>query len=191
MTNYFAPIIFILIIFVIRFVLYFSKFLYLKKVLVKQDVYVTNAFKKDPNEAEVKIANKAGNWVNENHIEIKKVVLKTGVSDFIHTTMEPVGYGHIQEKKLSALDNLLYKNIKILQESREMLERAKGYYKVESIKSLNPIFWIEFLVFLPREIINYLTVSDKKEENKLWVNIIQVMYWIISIIFMYLNYLKH
>jgi len=173
----------------IRFILYFSKYLYLKKAITKQDIYVKGLFE-NPSDDQIMMSNKAGSWVNDHNIEIRKTVLKTGVADITHTFMEPIGYGNVQPKTMSALDNLLFKNIDILMEARDILYRAKGFYKVESLKCVNPIYWIEFIVFLPREIARYFSNSDDVKSTTAVTKIIQIIYWIISVVFMYLNYNK-
>jgi len=173
----------------IRFILYFSKFLYVKKVIKKQDLYVRSLFK-EKSEKEIKKGNKAGSWVNDNLVQIKKVVENSSVSDYTNTYMEPVGYGHVQQKTMHALDNILYKNTDILMQARDVLQSTKGYYKVESFKCIKPIYWIEFIVFLPREIVNYFGDIDESKSSTFFIKIIQVIYWLISIIFMYLNYTK-
>ena len=190
MVNYWIIVYAFAFIMVIRFILYFSKFIYLKRTIYKQDLYVKGLFK-NSSEDEIKKSNKAGAWIKDNLIEIKKVVLKTGVDDIVHTFMEPVGYGNLQLKGMSALDNMLFKNIEILQEARDILYRAKGYYKVESIKCINPVYWIEFIVFLPREIIRYFSTTNDSKPVSVITKIVQVIYWIISIVFMYLNYIKN
>jgi len=189
MINYLTALYVFALIMIIRFILYGYKYFYLKKVISKQHIYV-KGLSDNPPQNEIESSNKAGAWVHENLMEIKRIVLKTGVSDYIHTYMEPVGYGAVQQKSMSAIDNILYKNIDILKESRDILLRAKGYYKVEALKCINPIYWIEFIVFLPREIIRYFSTKNDSKPTSVLTNIIQILYWLISIIFAYLNYVK-
>jgi hypothetical protein len=174
---------------IIRLILYLSKYYYLRKVIKKHYTFVKGNFE-NASEADILKANKAGSWVEENIIEIKRVVLKTGIPDSVHTYMKPIGYGNLQPTSMSALDNMLYKNNDILIEARAILDRAKGFYKVESIKCINPVFWVEFIVFFPKEIIKYFTIDEKSKSVSLAIKIIQLLYWIVSIIFMYLNYKK-
>ena len=189
MVNYLTIIYIFGLIMIIRFILYCSNYFYLKKVITKQNIYVKGLYE-NPSEDEIKKSNKAGAWVNDNIMEIKRIVLKTGVADYVHTFMEPVGYGNVQQKTMSALDNILFKNIEILKEARDILHRAKGYYKVETLKCINPIYWIEFIVFLPREIIRYFSTTNDSKPTPVLTNIIQILYWLISIVFTYLNYIK-
>lgn len=164
MENYYIVIFLFILIIIIRFLLYISKYFYLKKALEKQDIFIQGQFE-ESSENQKELAEKAGGWVQENQIEIKKVVLITGVQDQKKSYMKPLGLGYTKEQSVSALDNLLFLNSEIMGSSIEIMKRAKGYYKVQALKSFNPLFWIEFIIFLPKELIKYLGIDDEK---KIW-----------------------
>ena len=106
----------------------------------------------------------------------------------LHSFLEPIGFGRAQQQHMSALDNLTFLNIDILREGRTILTRAKGYYKVEALKSFNPLFWIEFIVFLPRELFKYFGFDINSKSISIISKIIQIVYWLASLITMYLTY---
>ncbi|MBK8944082.1 MAG: hypothetical protein IPM32_02320 [Ignavibacteriae bacterium] len=186
--NYIFISLFILSI-IIRFLLNISKFYYLKKVLKKQEIYIQGQFE-ESTESQKEAAGKAGDWVQENQIEIKKVVLNTGVQDQKQSYMKPLGLGYTKEQSISALDNLLLLNSDIMGKSIEIMKRAKGYYKVQALKSFNPLFWIEFIIFFPKELSKYFGIDEEKKYSGIIVKIIQVLYWLISIYFMYQSYIQ-
>lgn len=174
---------------IIRFVLFYSNYLYLKKVIKKQSDLI-DGVADEATDKEKRAAEKATEWITEHQIEIKKVVLKTGIRDQTQTYMKPLGLGFAKEKGISALDNLAYLNSEIMESSREIIKRAKGYYKIYAFKSFNPIFWIEFIVFMPKEILKYIGVTEEEKISSLVIRIFQILYWIISIYFMYQSYLQ-
>jgi hypothetical protein len=187
--NSYLSIIFILIgIIVLRFLLYISKYAYLKKSIRKLDIYVQGKLK-DAAEVKIKEANKAGKWIHGNNIEIKKAVIKSGVDDIVHSYMQPDGYGNVQQMNMSVLENMLLTDGKFYLESRDLIERANGFYKVEAIKSFNPLFWVEFLIFLPKEILKYFS-SNTSSKSISVTKIIQIIYWLLSLLFAYMNLKK-
>jgi hypothetical protein len=171
----------------IRFLLNISKYYYLKKVILKQNIFFVGKVA-DANETQKDNSINAANWISEHQIEIRKVVMNTGVGDQITSYMEPLGLGHTQQQSISALDNLSFLNIDIMKTGREIVNRAKGYYRIQAMKSFNPLFWIEFVLFLPKELLKYLGVDSKAKIGSLITNIFQIIYWIASLFFMYQKY---
>jgi hypothetical protein len=85
------------------------------------------------------------------------------------------GFGSIEESTVDVLDNWLRKTEKIVPLVNVALIRAQGHYKDERDKSLNPLGWIESLVFLPKNIIGSIDPRVPK-----WVkDMVQIAYWII------------
>jgi len=187
MNNYQKVIIIFLAFMIVRLLINFPKYLFLKKALRKQDIFVKSNFnkatKRDKNRGE-----RAVNWLEENQLEIEKVVLNTGIDNQTKSYMEPLGFGYTQQQGLPVLRNLALLNPEILQSGKTLLRRAKGYYKSQSLKCFNPIFWIEFIVFLPREILNYFSFDKNVKFGSTLINLLQILYWIATTIFMYLEY---
>ena len=171
----------------IKFFLNISKYYYLKKVITKHNIFIDGELAED-DEQKKQDGIKAGNWIQENQLEIKNVVSKTGLRDQTKSYMQPLGLGYAKQQNVNALDNMLFLNTEILELAREIINRAKGYYKVQALKSFNPLYWIEILIFLPREILKYIGVDEKEKVGSIITKIIQIIYWIASIFFMYEKY---
>ncbi|MDR3668667.1 MAG: hypothetical protein P4L35_17640 [Ignavibacteriaceae bacterium] len=190
MEKYYYIVIGFILLIIMRFLLYINKYLYLRKVLRKQDTYIDGKYE-GANVEKKKIASqKAGVWIKENQIELKKVVLKTGIQDQETLYMKPVGMGFAQEQIISTLDNFLL-NPEIMVNATEIILRAKGFYKIQALKSFKPLFWIEFIVFLPKELLKYFGVDETPKGASVMMKVFQVIYWLASIFFMYHTYLKN
>ena len=187
--NYLYLIIFLIGAMIIRFILFYSNYLYLKKVINKQNKLL-DGVADNATDKEKRAAEKATEWITEHQIELKSIVLKTGIKDQTQTYMKPLGLGYAREKGISALDNLAFLNSEIMESSREIIKRAQGYYKIHAFKSFSPIFWIEFFVFLPKEIMKYIGVTEEEKKSSVVIRIFQILYWIISVYFMYQSYLQ-
>ena len=154
----------------------------------KQDILVKGS-SKNANKTEKQAAIKATNWIEENQIEIQRVVLKTGPQDQLKSYMEPLGLSYAQKQNISALDNLAFLDTELLSMGKQILRRAKGYYKYKTLKCFDPVFWVEFIIFLPKEILKYFSIDENAKFGSLSIKIMQIIYWIASIIFMYERYL--
>jgi hypothetical protein len=189
MNNILYLIFLFLAIILIKFLLNISKYFYLKKVIKKHNIFLDGELAKE-DEQKKREGIEAGNWIQENQIEIKNVVSKTGLHDQKKSYMQSLGLGYAQQQNVSALDNILFLNADIMELAREIINRAKGFYKVQALKSFNPLFWIEFFVFLPKELLEYFGINEEAKVGSIIIKIFQVFYWIASIFFMYQAYLK-
>jgi len=169
----------------IRFLINFNHFLYLRTALIKQREFFVSKSPSNKNDEKIqKLGKKAGEWVQANQLEIKKRVLNAGISDHLESYMKPKGFGYTQQQDFSALDNLLFMNKELMQISIEILNRAKGSYKVQAMLSFSLLFWIELIIFLPRELFKMAGVENESKSYHNIVNGIQLIYWIISIVYM-------
>ena len=189
MGNYIYIIIVLIIFIIVKFLLNISKYLYLKKVIKMHDIFMDWAID-DENDQKKGSGIRAQDWIQENILEIKSVVSKSGVGDQTQSYMKPVGLGYVQQRNISALDNLLFLNGEIIKLARDLISRAKGYYKLQALKSFNPLYWIEMTIFLPRELLKYIGLTESEKISSLVVRIFQILYWIISVYFMYQSYLQ-
>ena len=155
----------ILIVPLIRAIIYLDHYRFLSRVVKKHELYVQGILKNPPDDKK-DISKKAAVWIQHNQIEIKKRILKTGLNDPLLSQMKSLGLGYAQQQRLSPLDNLLYNNIEILGLARNAMELARGYYKGQIIRSLNPIFWIELIVFLPKEFISLSGIDTDSKSVK-------------------------
>ncbi len=175
---------YLLIIPFIRFLVNFNHYLYLKEATHKHDQYIDGQICDKSEKKKKRVGEKAGNWVQENQLEIKKRVLNTGVQDQYQSYMEPLGLGHAQKQSCSVLDNLLFMNTEILLSAKGILRKARGHYKIQALLSFSPLFWIELIIFLPRELLKMVGFETKSKGSQNITNIIQLLYWIASIIYM-------
>ncbi len=173
---------FLLAIPLLRFLVNFNHYWYLRTVLKRHDIFIDGIVEDKPEKVK-NSSRKARNWIQENQIEIKKRVLNTGLNDQMESYMEPLGLGFAQKQQVGALDNLLLLNTDILKSARQLIERAEGYYKTQAFLSLSPLFWIEMIVFLPREMFKLAGFNSSAKSFQILEKTIQIFYWVISIIY--------
>lgn len=170
---------------VARFLIFFNDWFFMNEIIKNRDA----VFKGLPNSAteseKIKSA-KARHWIERNTTEIKRRVEKAGIEDSIKSYMEPKGYGFVGQTQISILDNLLFPNSEIQAEAGGIIRTAKGYYSNQACRSLSPIYWIEVVFYLPKQIVIASGLSITSKAIQAIINIIQIIYWaaiIFAIIF--------
>lgn len=177
MNTYFL----ILLIPLARLLVNLHAYMYLSRALRKHVAYVGGMA--DNSEHNKKHAsNEASQWLTENLSEIKKRVKQAGVDNPTKTFMEPAGYGHVAPQLMSVLDNLLFQNKEVLGKAHHTMQLAAGYYKVEAIKSINPLFWLEVLIFLPKQLISAAGLEVTSKAAEITLKVVQIVYWTLIVL---------
>lgn len=125
-----------------------------------------------------KKAQKSSYWLQTNTLEITRIYLRTGREKPTETFMEPVGYGHVQQQNLNVLDNLMYRNQHILSRARTCLFLAQGHFLTQAKQSLNPIYWLEIVFFLPSSLVSASGIETTGKVAEIGLKVAQIIYWL-------------
>lgn len=174
-------IIFLLLIPIIRGLIYFFDWRYMVKVCDQHNIYLQGVGDCAEKDAKT-LSAKASNWITENTTEIKRRVKKSGIQNPVHGFMEPKGYGFVGQEQMTTLDNLLYLNQQIQSSAVAVLKRSRGYFKNEAIKSINPLFWLETMFFLPKAIVSASGIDASSKLADTGLKIIQIIYWLVILL---------
>ena len=170
--------IFLLLIPVIRALIFFFDWRYLVKVCDQHNQYLKGVGYSATEEAK-ELSGKASNWITENTTEIKRRVEKSGIQNPVYSYMDAKGYGYVGQEQLSTLDNLLYLNQNIQSSAVAVLKRTRGHFKNETIKSINPLFWLETIFFLPKAIVSASGIDASSKLAETGLKITQIIYWLV------------
>lgn len=170
--------IFLLLIPIARGLIFLFDWRYLEKVCRRHDLYLKGVGD-NATEGERELSGEASNWITENTTEIKRRVKKSGVKDPVHSFMDAKGYGYVGQEQISTLDNLLYLNKTVQNSAVTVLKRAKGHFKNEAVKSINPLFWLETLFFLPKAIVSASGIDASSKLAETGLKITQIIYWLV------------
>lgn len=125
-------------------------------------------------------------WIEKpdwNLIEHKSKVINlfqgAGVPDSFAGVVEPMGFGQIRTANVSVMANFPNQREDFFFSTRAMFHQAIGVYRSRMIEAINPLYWIEFIINLPRQVLGYLGVAPESLVTK----ISQLIYWVIAAIF--------
>jgi hypothetical protein len=105
---------------------------------------------------------------NVQAITKSKLVLTNGFEEF----------PQYEKHNISLFDNLTYQHSDVTPTVNGLFLKAKGVYQNRLKECISPLFWIQFILQFPSQIMEYLGLK----ENNLVVKIIQLIYWGLGIV---------
>ena len=109
--------------------------------------------------------------------QIVKLFKEAEVEDNAVAYVEHVGYGKVLgDAHVSVMANLGNTRADVVSSVTAMFHKAKGTYRSRMLDAINPAYWLEFVIFLPRSVFRYVGVSAESAV----VKTIQVIYWLIA-----------
>lgn len=121
-------------------------------------------------------ANTDPDWqLVENKSNVIKLFKDAGLEDSIFSFETPVGLSHVGVRDASFFDNFPNNRIDIVRRTDAYFHQAIGIYRSRMLELFNPNYWIEFIIYLPRQVFNYLGISHESVILKVF----QLLYWLI------------
>ena len=109
--------------------------------------------------------------------QIVKLFKEAEIEDNTVTYVENVGYGKIlADAHVSVMSNIGNTRADVVTMVTSMFHKAKGTYRSRMLEAINPIYWLEFVIFLPKNVFRYTGASP---ESAL-VKTVQVIYWLLA-----------
>lgn len=152
-----------LLLFAVTIILYklvinFSRYIQCKQLLKRYEKYL-----KDPK------------WdFNEHTPKIEKLFRDANIDDSIIPVVEPVGYGKLRTSNASVIKNISTTRNDIAVLVTTKFHQAIGIYRSRMWDAINPLYWIEFLLMLPKQFLGYLGVKPESLVTK----VAQLIYWL-------------
>ena len=99
------------------------------------------------------------------------------VKDCFVSYVEPAGYGIVNTANVSVLRNFPHARRDMVEITVTKFHEAIGVYKRRIFETINPLYWFELLIFLPKKVSSYFGVKT----DKVLVKFFQAAYWLITI----------
>lgn len=111
--------------------------------------------------------------------EIKMVFKKANIEDKRIGYAEPIGFGQIRTGAANIMDNLFTNNNNFFAGNCQLFNDAIGTFRRRIFENFSPVFWIESLIFLPKNVFQYLGVKA----DSIFIKIFQILYWLIGVLY--------
>ncbi|MBY0377039.1 MAG: hypothetical protein K2Q33_00565 [Gammaproteobacteria bacterium] len=105
--------------------------------------------------------------------------------------MKDIGLGYSKQVKVDIFENLdmtlIVVDTNIPGLILKSFTRGIGVYKQRAIEAINPLWWINLVVFLPERLVCYLGISVENNSHiRLVAKTLNITYWFISVILWFL-----
>ena len=160
-----------------RLAINLNNWAYMVRARKKHLAYVSG-LSKDADEKTKKAASKAFGWLTSNLVEIRNRVLKSGVEDQTRVTLRPLGFNKARPAVGSVLTNLTFPDDETLGKARQLLAWAAGSYRSRAIQSVNPLFWLEVIFFLPKTLVSATGIEITSKAATAALHLAQALYWL-------------
>ena len=114
-------------------------------------------------------------WLVEQTSSFRRMIRECNAGAGLLTRAEEAGYGYIRPVRFAAEENLALRDAEVAHVVDYIMLRIQGHYRAERNRTLSPLYWIEYVAFLPREVARYIGVGSEKPV----VRVSDVAWWVL------------
>lgn len=117
--------------------------------------------------------------------EFKSLMNTANVEDSTISRTVPTGYGMMANMNLKVFDQFPSRDKNIVYITYYKISEATGVFKSNIVDALNPLYWIQSIIFLPKKILSYLGLNPES----VIIKSLQLLYWAVSLTISIINFL--
>jgi hypothetical protein len=112
-------------------------------------------------------------WLRRQRRRVQSLLFESGQYDDAPSPREGGRATKLNVYALESLEHWLSEHPQGMVRAREALDRAVRLYAVRAARSLNPFFWIGWLLFFPKKVAARIGVAGDPE----WTESLRLLYW--------------
>ena len=145
---------------IIKLLINFNKYYQCKDYLNKYNEYLENPY-----------------WeLSEHKSHVIKLFKDAGLKDSTIQFIKPLGLSHVAHGNAWVFDQFPNDREEVVGKTIDYFHQAIGVYRLRAREVFNPLYWIEFIIYLPKHVFNYLGVSPES----VVIKIAQLIYWSVA-----------
>lgn len=109
--------------------------------------------------------------------EVISLFEKANIKDVKIPVSEPIGFGQICNVNVSVFDMFPSTRVAFASTALNMFEEAEGVFRKNMFDSINPLYWMELIVFFPKNILKYVGLNIETTAFKLWNIFLTFIWW--------------
>lgn len=126
-------------------------------------------------------------WLNDNsnYDEIaqhkhlfKQLVKNANISNTYLPTTQPMGYNRLASFKASITENFPSNLTNFAAATNDIFYEMEGVFKSRILETFNPLYWLNLVIYLPKNLVEYFGLSSDNIGSK----VLQLIWWLIGII---------
>lgn len=111
--------------------------------------------------------------------EIIRLFKEAGISNSHYPITIPTGFNMAANTTMNVFESMFTNNQVVIGYILNNFNTAIGEYLQRVYNSINPLYWIRTMIFLPKTVFEYIGMKS----DTLPVRIFQIVYWIISFLY--------
>lgn len=115
--------------------------------------------------------------LTEQKHQVIKLFKDAGLKDSKFPYVRQLDLNHVATSDASIWDNFPSNMNEIFERTKGYFHEAIGVYRTRALEAFNPFYWIEFIIYFPKQVLNHFDVSSKNI-----IDIFQLIYWAIAIV---------
>ena len=115
--------------------------------------------------------------------EVISLFKRAGIQNLLTPTAMPIGYNQIANFNADVFTNFPSTHIDIADGAVRMFYEAEGTFRHRFFESLNPIYWIELVLFAPKKLLIYLSFDENKTLFKTCNILLTFIWWSAGVLF--------
>ncbi|MCI7040588.1 MAG: hypothetical protein MR992_00375 [Lachnospiraceae bacterium] len=125
------------------------------------------------------------NHIEQYKLQTIKLFKDAGITDTCTPISQPIGYNQLANMQASVFVNFPSKMAVIAVPALDMFQNAIGIYRSRMFESFSPIYWIELVIFLPKNLLTYIGLDAEKTAFKLCNVLLTTIWWLASGLFVF------
>ena len=122
---------------------------------------------------------KDSKWEFTQHTpKIIKLFQDANVKDNVVHAVEPVGYGQLLTGNVSVFNNIANRREDVVESVYSKFHQSIGIYRSRMWDAINPLYWVEFILMLPKQLLSYLGVKPES----VGIKVAQLIYWFVGLV---------
>ena len=114
--------------------------------------------------------------LSEHKSNVIKLFKDADLEDSTIQFATPLGMGQVATGNAWVFDQFPSHREEVVGKTRNYFHQAIGVYRSRALEVFNPIYWVEFIIYLPKHIFNYLGVPP----DGVIIKIFQLIYWLVA-----------
>lgn len=119
--------------------------------------------------------------------EVINLFKRAGIQNILTPTVMPIGCNKIASFNADVFTNFPSTHIDIVNGAVRMFYEAEGTFRHRFFEALNPIYWIELVLFAPKKLLAYLSFDENKTLFKACNVLLTFIWWSVGVLFTFFH----
>lgn len=117
--------------------------------------------------------------------EVISLFKRAGICNISTPTAQAIGFNKIASFNADIFTNFPSTNLDVFNGAVRMFSEAEGVYRQRIFETISPVYWIELVVFAPRNLLLYLGFDENKVLFKACNILLTVIWWCLATILVF------